>query len=494
MSCAPRSLHAVRTPSACALLMAGPGLLFSSPLPDARGNSPSAHTPGVVAKDISAQTLVAQKASGAPSPATAAPSLRTLQGTIGKNSRFRMVLRPGPGSVEGFYIYEKYGVPILLKGTLAPDGHLRLTELDGKGRPAATVDGVLNEKGLEGTWSTVKGDKTLPLQASLNKPFARDLPSLTGGFSGTLGDKIRFRAQLTGEGGKLEGFYRYPKSSEDLQLSGRLEADGAFSLEEHNARGEVTGRWRGYFLTPSLAAGDWSSADGNKRLPLLLREGGPLEKIIDLGGGMKLIPNDASYQGTLCDLSVSWPQLRGHQNPAAQAQLNKSWTQPRPTAKDCMKPEPGQTWEFSQSSGFSVTAVRDGFLGLSFGSAEYSGGAHGNWGSVCKLYDLGSGAEVDLSKRLKPDGLARLSALVDRNFKKEFAVQDLAEAGFFQSSIVLTTMPSICLQAQGFSVQFTPYELAPYAMGAPETAITAAEAAAFFVSDAQTRALFAPAK
>lgn len=450
------------------------GLLLSSPLPDGSGSVAFGQAP----------------ASAVSSPAP----LRALQGVIGKDLRIRMFLRPGPGPVEGFYFYEKYGVPILLKGSVAPDGRLKVDELDGKGRVSAHFDVALGENGLEGSWSAAKGNRTLPVKAAPNKPFPRDVPSLSGGFSGTLGARIHFRAQLNGETGKLQGFYRYPKSTEDLQLTGTLSADGAFSLEERSGKGDVTGRWRGYFLTPSLAAGDWSNADGTKRLPLMLKEGGPLEKIVDLGGGMKLIPNNATYQGKLCDIDLSWPQLSGHPNAAAQDLLNRSWALSKPSAKDCMKPEPDQTWEYYQSSGFSVTAARAGFLGLSFGSAEYTGGAHGNWGSVCKVYQLSSATEVELAKKLKPDGLARLSALVDRNFKKENGVTDLAEAGFFQSTIELTSMPSICLQQDGFTVLFTPYEISPYVMGAPETAITAAEAASLFVSDAQTKALFGQAQ
>ena len=71
------------------------------------------------------------------------------------------------------------------------------------------------------------------------------------------------------EDGSIHGRYRYQSGSGDLQLTGTL-IEERFTLEEKDGKGQVTGRFKGYFREKDEIWGKWYSPDGKKELDLRL--------------------------------------------------------------------------------------------------------------------------------------------------------------------------------------------------------------------------------
>jgi hypothetical protein len=80
-------------------------------------------------------------------------------------------------------------------------------------------------------------------------------------YSGKIGARYPFTMELFNRNGELSGAYRYTGKGE-LYLKGRIDAAGAFTLEEQ-AGSKRSGSFRGT-LAERTIAGTWESADGAK--------------------------------------------------------------------------------------------------------------------------------------------------------------------------------------------------------------------------------------
>lgn len=93
------------------------------------------------------------------------PGACYFTGILGKTMKVQMALNVKEGLVKGSYYYEKYGIPIELKGTLSGT-RLRLSEYDKNKKLTATLRMQMDSRiGIaSGQWTRADGQKTFPLR------------------------------------------------------------------------------------------------------------------------------------------------------------------------------------------------------------------------------------------------------------------------------------------------------------------------------------------
>jgi Protein of unknown function (DUF3298)/Deacetylase PdaC len=124
------------------------------------------------------------------------------------------------------------------------------------------------------------------------------------------------------------------------------------------------------------------------------------------------------------------------------------------------------TYMYSQNttSKLLMSYVSQNLLVFSADSYEYSGGAHGNYGTGHWVIDMRN--EKLLSIQDVITDTAALSTILEKNFRKINKVpanQSLEEYGLFVNSIPVTNNFFLTQKCLGFT--YNPYEIGPYAAG-----------------------------
>ncbi len=423
-------------------------------------------------------------------PAAARP-FATYTGTAGGGEPFKMATEREGEAVRVLLVVGASREPMVLKGR-ATDSGFGTAELVGRGRKPAE---------LSGTWTGGKLSATLRDPRAGAKPMTLAgtlAPALPAGAAfkevplvGSLGAATRIRAKLSSDGHALTGVYRYTRSKEDLSLSGTLDAGGTFTLEEKNAKGAVTGRFAGVFLAPDTVLARWTSPDGAHTYPVWLERGESYPEIVKLDVGGRLVPQEelGSF-GAACKASAVLPAFAGLADAGVQGHLDRALRAAMPwrgklTADDCAGATTELPYDYEVSYG--VSGQRGDYVGLQTWRYEYTGGAHGNRVSQCFVADLKRGLLVSLRQKLTPAARAKLQALTVAALQGQYATKKLSDKGFYEDQPRVSENTELCYDVPPtgvpeLRVQFAPYEVAPYAMGAPSATIS--------VNDA--RSLFAP--
>jgi hypothetical protein len=242
---------------------------------------------------------------------------------------------------------------------------------------------------------------------------------------------------------------------------------------------------RGTFLGPDRLAGVWESPDGARKLPLWLEGAGPLERVRELPGGAKIIPREARRElAPNCDYEAAFPEFDGLPDRRVQQALNRSLAPKLGglKASECEGATKDAPYEFHD--GYEVISDRrSGFVSISFGAYQYTGGAHGiNSGSECEVIDLKRGKRLRLSELLAPNVRAKLSALATAKLRAANG-DDLTEAGFFKPDVEVSEAPNLCLLDGAVELRFGVYEVGPYVMGEPAAELTFEELKPLMVGD-----------
>jgi hypothetical protein len=396
----------------------------------------------------------------------------------GKNRTMRLSLERDGEDVWGYLVDDREGQGMLLKGKMLDDRRFVLTE-GGRSKSPSSLKGELDgSTPAKLTWTEARA-RPLALTTTALVPFGKGQEG-DAGFSGSIGDRLRIRAQIKREGTQLTGYYRYARSKDDLKLIGSVDpATGKFSMTEMGTKGAPSGRLRGVFLDANHMTGSWESIDASRSLPLWLASSKPLPRVLALPGGGKVVPHEVELQpGPHCTRSSLFPEFDGLKNRKAQDSLNKLLGRSQSPSKSDRESCDGATAEFSFSfdDSYAVTSSkRPGYLGLQTSGYEYTGGAHGMPYSSCSVVDLSEGKLIQLHTLLAPGALARLSEIASRKLREENKVSDLNEAGFFEKEIKVSDKPDLCLGDDEITLDFSVYEIAPYAMGAPSISLTFAE-------------------
>lgn len=111
-------------------------------------------------------------------------------------------------------------------------------------------------------------------------------------------------------------------------------------------------------------------------------------------------------------------------------------------------------------------------LSIRIHADEYAGGAHPNYGTSALNYDPATGKEIQLVDVIKD--IDRIKIFIAERLRQKYPYEEFAGLeelleGYYSRDFTWT------LDHQGITFWFSPYEIAPYAAGAPSVTFTFAE-------------------
>lgn len=133
----------------------------------------------------------------------------------------------------------------------------------------------------------------------------------------------------------------------------------------------------------------------------------------------------------------------------------------------------GVTFEITADADARIT---DSLLTYIVSRWNYTGGAHGIYGTECRTYSLAGGYELSLADLFSPPQLLHMEKLLRTKLYDQYDTdsdEGLSEAGFFPEYIALTE--NFLITPEGVTLFYNPYEIGCYALGAVEVTFTREE-------------------
>ena len=130
------------------------------------------------------------------------------------------------------------------------------------------------------------------------------------------------------------------------------------------------------------------------------------------------------------------------------------------------KPE-HQSWEMTLGLTPLSSTSKLFSLGVSFYS--FTGGAHGNYGTLNLIFDIHTGDQITFGDIVSRENLSALTKLGEEQFRmdKEIAPDSsLHDAGYWFDKDEFVLCSNVGLTDSSLVFYYSPYEIAPYALGA----------------------------
>jgi len=127
----------------------------------------------------------------------------------------------------------------------------------------------------------------------------------------------------------------------------------------------------------------------------------------------------------------------------------------------------GLNW--SSVSTMAVVFNQQGIFSCAWDFYDYTGGAHGNYGRSYHSYNLKTGKPIALSSVLVPGKEEEFRQKMVEAVKQELNLgpqESLADKGYYEEEVKPSN--NFYLTHKGIGFFFSPYEIAPYAVGATE--------------------------
>lgn len=333
---------------------------------------------------------------------------------------------------------------------------------------------------------------------------AQDEERLDSGrrFEGVIGKKLNVTLLLEStlqENGDISyiGNYHYHKTGVPIRLGQVPGKDGLLRFHENetnNIEGHetFTGQWS-VKLEKDGITGTWSSPDGKKKLPINLKESyptGSARTVTTQLESVQTLRKNGQKKGF--EIKVRYVQLAAKSVGAKS--INRvlrqdAWNVPvnaedeslkvpeNPSEKDILaamqlvpESDADEDWDgaYVESVDDSQRVIMNesGFLTVEYNTWTYTGGAHGNYGSSYRSFDMESGQELLLEDLVKPGYEKRwpeLGAAELRAQEGAKAATPLTEVGLFEDKLELNETWFLTPGGIGFS--YDPYEIASYARG-----------------------------
>ena len=305
----------------------------------------------------------------------------------------------------------------------------------------------------------------------------------TKNFRGSIGDK-RIYMSLKRDGRNLSGTYQYQKIGRDLRLSGTIDAEGSFRLEELDPKGAKTGEFTGKWSEDTGAvtlSGEWKAPKSSETWAFYLDQ-----QIIEFTGGAKLgsKPFSEANKPKMFDITAEYPELSGV-NPAVGAKFNqlvKTRVMDRVTnfRKDMMS-QTAEDLKFARERGvgnfldvnYGVELANDEIISISFSNSIFEGGAHPNHFTFPVNFDLKTGKELKLADLFKP-GANYLKTISDYSITQlKEKTGDMSDEEWIRTGAgpEAQNFDSWNVTKKGILIIFDPYQVAAYAAGPHEVLI-----------------------
>jgi hypothetical protein len=223
-----------------------------------------------------------------------------------------------------------------------------------------------------------------------------------------------------------------------------------------------------------------------------MEHGDGYPETVDLGNGLTLFPQETMIEGKRCKADIVVPQLRGAKDATKAAALNSVLAGGADKQKTCEGPDDPDLMDYEESAGYSLlTQKRDRFVSISQGGWSFTGGAHGNSSTQCAVIDTKMLTRFRMEDSLTEAGRKKLGDMVTHALEKQLGVTKLTDSYFYEDHVEIGKDTNVCLGDKEISVEFVPYEVAPYMAGPQIAAFPKADVRDLFEKNEVMDAAFA---
>jgi Protein of unknown function (DUF3298)/Deacetylase PdaC len=281
----------------------------------------------------------------------------------------------------------------------------------------------------------------------------------------------------------LSGSY-FVKGTEDMvTLSGSVLQGDTAEVYEFSKTGDKGGVFKGLFKG-DVFTGNWQTLPNGEFKPFAFTKSTLEFDALKYAGidtlAYETIKKTKKNKAARCTISIDYPQLL---NPDKKPELTKINSAIKKyfeaSLSDCDGLERDEFTrdlsDFENETGSTILYNHKKIFGVSLGYYSYLGGAHPNHGVNTYYFDITTGRELKLVDLVQGPNLVKLSALATAAFKKDRKVKSAVEGGLFEEQIRLKGTESFYITDKGITLAFSPYEIAPYAVGDIEIAISLAD-------------------
>ena len=315
-------------------------------------------------------------------------------------------------------------------------------------------------------------------------------------FEGTINKTLKIKMDLMNGYEGFRGTYYYVKNGDFLYLESIEGAEGMLTLKESTKEGETTGFFEGKWTGTELV-GTWKSADGRKTFSFFLEEtyndGSVMfmpYSIFDkqkLQGAEKAEPAATYkfyYLHPINYKSIS--KFKHYRDSLAYSLFGKqeSYDEPKEMLQASAKqffddyqetnggdfdPEMSYAYNWEETTDHAVILNEQGVICTSVNWYAFTGGAHGNFATAFKTYDMESDRFIKLKDIFMPGYELTLSKMLEKMIRERDNIpedQSLTDAGMFVEEMLPTE--NFYLSRSGIYFYYNVYEIAPYAGGPTE--------------------------
>lgn len=305
-------------------------------------------------------------------------------------------------------------------------------------------------------------------------------------FKGSIGTTLDLQMKLVRAGDQLSGSYFYQRIGTRINLRGKIQPDGNFTLDEFDQAGKQTGVFQGVWgvdAQDGLAtlAGFWSKPEEKsfeKKTAFSVHE-----EPIALTSEVEIVSKQVkeSNKKLMYEIAVQYPQFEGGNNPNFEKfnQLVRGSVMKKVTGfKKDVAPEEGEeprpegSMGSDLSVGYTVLLAQDDVISVQFDiGSYYMGAAHPNSYTEVINYDLKNGKQLKLSDLFKPGAkyLQPIANYCIADLKKQRATekgQALTDSEIDSGAApVAKNYQSWTITKKGLGINFDAYQVGPYAAG-----------------------------
>lgn len=292
--------------------------------------------------------------------------------------------------------------------------------------------------------------------------------------------------KLVRSGDQLSGSYFYQRIGTRINLRGKIEPNGNFTLDEFDQAGKQTGTFKGLWAVDSqdgLArlAGNWSKPNekGSDKMTAFSLH----EEPISLSGDVELVPKQVkeTNKKLMYEISAYYPQFTGGSNPNFEkfnqivrgSVLKKVANFKKEMApEESEEPPPEGSMGSSLDIAYEIALAQDDLISVQLDvGSYYQGAAHPNSYTETINYDLKNGKQLKLSDLFKP-GVKYLQALSTYSIADLKKQQSAGEGkGLLDDQIEEGAAPAAKnydrwkITRKGLGINFDAYQVGPYVAG-----------------------------
>ncbi len=301
----------------------------------------------------------------------------------------------------------------------------------------------------------------------------------------------------TSQGWDYSGTYYYDKVGKPLSLQGYFVKNSPIELEEYDRPGKITGKFVGAINAQNVFEGTWRSGDNSKTLEFkLLPQPGVQFKLLAFSDSLVWEAPGTEGSTAYFDETWLWPsgnlaadrhnfltqqilmEMAGdslsniYHDPQSLYKVQRDWffndfaTEMKLILENNEGEEPA--WlppGYASSTSMEVTYNTQDLVTLAYLNYSFSGGAHGNYGTTFKVYDLAQQKVLTLNDIFKPGYETTLNQALDQAIRENYEIpadRGLSEV-LFEDTIAAND--NFGLTAKGIIFNYVPYEISAYAVG-----------------------------